>query len=79
MKRSNLFLFAVSTPVVALVYWANQDWWANASTVPKLLLPWWRQLLESGVIGALAGVVLVMGLGVLAHVWSGLSRRVPPP
>jgi hypothetical protein len=68
---------AVAVPICGLVYWWFADWWAYvdepSGAWPKFVMPWWWQVIESGIVGALTG-------GLLAGVWElgsrACSRRV---
>jgi hypothetical protein len=60
------WVFAVVAVVCGLLYWHYRDWWAYVDypegPMRKFIMPWWWQLLESSVVGAVAG-------GIAASVW----------
>jgi hypothetical protein len=43
-----------------LAYWWHADWWAyydkGHGPEPKFPMPWWWQVIESGIVGAAAGL-----------------------
>jgi hypothetical protein len=70
------WVFAVAAPVCGLVYWWFADWWAYVEfpegPMPKFVMPWWWQLLESGILGVLAGGLLT---AIWWLAWWARSRR----
>jgi hypothetical protein len=73
------WVFAVAALVCGMVYWRFRDWWAYVQfpegPMPKFVVPWWWQVIESGVIGFLAGGFLASGLWLVWLAWFGRSRR----
>jgi hypothetical protein len=61
-----IWVFAVAVLICGLVYWWFADWRAYvddpSGAWPKFVMPWWWQVIESGIVGLLAG-------GLLAGVW----------
>ena len=70
-------VFAAAALACGFTYWWLADWWAYVELpqgrTRKFIMPWWWQLIESGLVGALGG-------GLIAGVWwvSGWirSRRI---
>jgi hypothetical protein len=72
-------VFAVAVLVCGLVYWWFADWWAYVDdprgSWPKFVMPWWWQVIESGIVGMLAGGLLAGASRLAWCVWSRRTRR----
>ena len=59
-------VFVVTFLTCGLLYWWFTDWWAYVEfpdgLMPKFVMPWWWQVVESSVVGLLAG-------GLAAEAW----------
>jgi hypothetical protein len=60
---------------IGFAYWWQADWWAYVmfpeGPMPKFTMPWWWQLIESGVVGCSAG-------GTVVGVWLCAARMRKP-
>jgi hypothetical protein len=61
--RHYCWLFALTASVSGIAYWLLADWYAyvkiGGEWHPKFAMPWWWQIVESGIVGVLAGGILV--------------------
>jgi hypothetical protein len=79
-SRSNpALVFAVLTAIGGLVYWRFADWCAyvdfGKGPECKFKMPWWWQVIESGIVGLVAGGMLTgLWLWSLAR-WVGNGPR----
>ncbi|MBM4070622.1 MAG: hypothetical protein FJ271_16950 [Planctomycetes bacterium] len=58
-----------------LLYWWFADWWAYVEfrdgAMPKFVMPWWWQLVESSFVGFIASALLLVGCHVVR--WASLQ------
>ena len=73
------WVFAVAVLVSGLLYWWFADWWAYVEfpegPMPKFVMPWWWQAIESAMIGVLAGSLLTGAWWLAWWSWSGRTRH----
>ena len=75
-------MFITTSLITALVFWWFTDWWAYVDLphlggrIRKFIMPWWFQLLVSGLVGAVAGT-LITGVWWLTY-WWWRRNRTPP-
>lgn len=75
-QKQTRWVFIIAVPVCGVIYWWFADWWAYVELpdgpIPKFIMPWWWQIIESGIFGVGTGGVLA-GMWWLA--WWAWSRR----
>ena len=59
--RYTWVVFVVTFLTCGLLYWWFADWWAYVEfpdgPMPKFVMPWWWQVIESSLAGVLAGTL----------------------
>lgn len=73
------WVFPVAALSCAFIYWWYADWWAYVDfpegPMPKFIMPWWWQVMESGFVGVVGGSLLTGIWGLVCWSWQWFCHQ----